>query len=67
MHMPWQSLAELNGAKYLRSHAQVLLDITSIQDSIWFLAQDYLAQVHNLSTNRQIDWKIPESHILMFY
>jgi hypothetical protein len=42
-----------------------------------FLAQDYLAHVHNLSTNRQVNWKIPEqvsrggksdiSHILMFY
>ena len=44
---------------------------------MWFLAQDYLAHVHNLSANRQINWKIPEqvtrggtpdiSHILMFY
>ena len=44
---------------------------------MWFLAQNYLAQVHNLSANRQINWKIPEqvsrggtpdiSHILMFY
>jgi hypothetical protein len=45
--------------------------------SMWFLAQDNLGYVHNLSTNRQIDWKISEqvsnggapgiSHILTFY
>jgi hypothetical protein len=25
-HSPWQNPAELNGVKYLKSHAQVLLD-----------------------------------------
>ena len=40
---------------------------------MWFLVQDYLAHIHNLSANRQNNWKIPEqgtadiSHILMFY
>jgi hypothetical protein len=65
--------------KYLKSHAQVLLDRTGGTDNLWFLAQDYLAHVHNLSANRQLNWKIPEqvsrggggtpdiSHILMIY
>ena len=76
-HSPWQNPAELNGVKYLKSHAQVLLDRTGAPDTMWFLAQDYLAHIHNLSANRQINWKIPEqvsrggtpdiSHILMFY
>jgi hypothetical protein len=45
---------------------------------MWFLGQDYLVHIHNLSAYRQINWKIPEqvsrgmgapdiSHILMFY
>jgi hypothetical protein len=76
-HSPWQCPAELNGVKYLKSHAQVLLDRTGVSDNLWFLAQDYLSHVHNLSANRQLNWKIPEqvsmgetpdiSHILMFY
>jgi hypothetical protein len=63
--------------KYLKSHAQVLLDMTGVPDNLWFLAQDYLSYVHNLSANRQLNWKIPEqvsrggtpdiSHILIFY
>ena len=59
-HSPWQNPAELNSVKYLKSHAQVLLDRTGAPDSMWLLAQDYLAHVHNLSASRQIDWKIPE-------
>jgi hypothetical protein len=76
-HSPWQNPAELNGVKYLKSHAQVFLDRKGALDNLWFLAQDYLSHVHNLSANRQLNWKIPEqvsrggtpdiSHILMFY
>jgi hypothetical protein len=73
-HSPWQNPAELNGVKYLKSHDQVLLDRTGSPDNLWFLAH-----VHNLSENLQLNWKIPEqvsmkgrgspdiSHILMFY
>jgi hypothetical protein len=67
----------LNAVKYLKSHAQVLLDSSGTPDNLWFLAQDFLSHVHNLSANRQINWKIQEqvsrggtpdiSHILMFY
>jgi hypothetical protein len=59
-HSPWQNPAELNGVKYLKSHAQVLLDRTGAPDCPWFLAQDYLAHVHSLFPNRQLNWKIPE-------
>jgi hypothetical protein len=34
---PWQNPAELNGVKYLKSHAQVLLDRTGAADNLWFL------------------------------
>jgi hypothetical protein len=67
----------LNGVHYSKSHAQVLLDRTGVPENLWLLAQDYLEHVHNLSENRQLNWKIREqvsrggisdiSHILMFY
>jgi hypothetical protein len=78
-HSPWQKLAELNGVEYLKPHAQVLLDRIGTPDNLCFLAHDYLAHVHNLSSNRQLNWKIPEqvsrgrngmpdlSHLLMLY
>jgi hypothetical protein len=59
-HSPWQNRAELNGVNFLKSHAQVPLDRTDSPDNLWFLAQDYLSNVHNLSANRQLNWKIPE-------
>jgi hypothetical protein len=34
--------------------------MTDIPDNLRFLAQDYLAHVHNLSANRQLNFKIPE-------
>jgi hypothetical protein len=51
-HSPWQKPAELNGVKYLKSHAQVLLDRTGAPDNLWFLSQNHLVNVHNLSENR---------------
>jgi hypothetical protein len=54
-HSPWQNSAELNCVKYLKSYAQVLLDRTGAPDILWFLAQDYLAHVHNLSAYRQLN------------
>jgi hypothetical protein len=57
-HSPWQNPAELNGGKYLKSHVQVLLDRTGTPDNLWFLAQEYLAHVHNLRENNQLNWKI---------
>jgi hypothetical protein len=59
-HSQWQIPAELNGVKYLKSHAKVLLDRTGAPNSAWFLAQDYLAHVYNVSANCQLNWKIPE-------
>jgi hypothetical protein len=59
-HSPWQNSTELNGVMYLKSHAQVLLDRIGAPDNLRFLAQDYLAHVHDLSANCQLNWKIPE-------
>jgi hypothetical protein len=54
-HSPWQNPAGLIGVKYLKSHAEVLLDRTGAPDSMWFLVQDSLVHIYNLSANRQID------------
>jgi hypothetical protein len=32
-HSPWQNPAELNGVKYLKSHAQVLLYFTQLENT----------------------------------
>jgi hypothetical protein len=52
--------AELNGVKYLKSHAQVLLNRTGAPDDQWFQAQDCLSHIHNIIAYCQLKWKIPE-------
>jgi hypothetical protein len=59
-HSPWRNPDELNGVNYLKSHAQVLLYRIGAPANLSFLAQDYLTHAHNLSANRQLNWKIPE-------
>jgi hypothetical protein len=54
-HSPWKTPAKLNGVKYLKSLAQVLLDRTGAPDNLWLLAQDYLSHVHNLNANLQLN------------
>jgi hypothetical protein len=44
----------------LKSHSQLLLDRTGASNYLSFLAQDFLSHVHNLSANRQLNWKISE-------
>jgi hypothetical protein len=48
-HRPWQNPPELIGVKVLKSHSQVLSDITDVPYSMWILAQDYLEHAHSLS------------------
>jgi hypothetical protein len=77
MHSPSKNPAELNSIQFSKSHDQVLLDRTGTPDNLWFLAQDYLAHAHNLSTNLYFNWKYQNryqrggtpdiSHIIMFY
>jgi hypothetical protein len=54
-HNPRQNPAELNGVKYSKSHAQVFLDRIGALGNLWFLTKDYLAHVHNLSANCQLN------------
>jgi hypothetical protein len=42
-HIPVKDPSDLNGVKYLNSHAQVL-DITGVLYYLWFLAQDYTSR-----------------------
>jgi hypothetical protein len=55
LHKPQQNPAELNGVKFLKSHAEVFLDRTGAPDNLWFLAEDYLVHNHYLCENRQLN------------
>jgi hypothetical protein len=59
-HSPLQIPEEFYGVKYLKSHAQVLIDRTGAPNSLMFLTLDYLKCVQNLSANLQINRIISE-------
>ena len=59
-HSPWQNPAELNGVKVLKQQAQVLMDRANAPPETWFLAQQYLADVHNVCSHPLLQWKAPE-------
>ena len=62
--------------KFLKSHAQVLLDHTGAPPNLWFLAQQYLVDVYMVTSQPQLKWQTPTqvsrgdtldiSHILVF-
>jgi hypothetical protein len=56
-HSPWQKPAEFNSVKYSKSHAEVRLDRAGATDKIWFIGQYYLAHLHKLSVDLQLNWK----------
>ena len=59
-HSPWQNPAELNGVKVLKQQAQVLMDRTNAPPETWFLAQQYLADVHNVCAHPLLQWNTPD-------
>ena len=76
-HHPQQNPAEVGGVKYLKEHAEVLMNRTNSPENTWFLCHQYLTQLHNLCANPSINYQIPLqlargdtpdiSHLLLFY
>ena len=50
-------MTEINDIVYAN---RVLLDRTGAPDNLCFLTQDYMAHVHNLSANLQLNWNMPK-------
>jgi hypothetical protein len=55
-----QRASSWNASSFSFQDSQVLLDRIGAPDNLWFLAQHYLVNVHDLCANRQLNWKIPE-------
>ena len=48
---PQQNPVESNAIRYLKGQVQVLLDITGAPDSLWYMATQYVAAIHNICSN----------------
>ena len=58
-HSPWQNPAETNGVRFLKPHAQVLMDRAGTPASLWFLAHRYVADVYNVTSHELLKWQTP--------
>ena len=48
---PQQNPVESSAIRYLKSHVQLLLDNTGAPDSAWYLAVQYVADIHNICSD----------------
>jgi hypothetical protein len=48
---PQQNPVESNAIRYLKGQVQILLDITGAPDSLWYMATQYVAAIHNICTD----------------
>jgi len=55
---PQQNPVETSAIRYLKSQVQVLLDTTGAPDSAWFLAVQYVADVHNICSDNNLPDKM---------
>ena len=54
-----QNPVELNAIKWLKQHAQILMDRVNAPPDVWLQACIYLADIHNISANDGINDDIP--------
>src|SRR5687768_6357312 len=55
---PQQNPVETSAIRYLKSQVQFLLDTTGAPDSAWFLAVQYVADVHNICSDNNLPDKM---------
>ena len=58
-HHPHQNPAEWGAIKFLKSKMKMLMNKSGSPDNTWFLCQDYISEVHNVSANPNNNYKIP--------
>ena len=66
-HHPHQNTVELCSVKYVKNHAQVLMDRVRAPENLWLLAQEYICDVHNLCADPNKNWKIPSQVVFWGY
>ncbi len=51
---PQQNLVESSAIRYLKGQTHVLLDMTGAPDSLWFMALQYTADIHNICADTNL-------------
>jgi len=56
---PQQNPAKMRAIKFLKSNSKILRQRTGAPPEAWLLACQYLSDVHNVTSDKTIDWKTP--------
>jgi len=56
---PQQNPAEMRAIRWLKENNRVLRERTGASDFTWLLACEYLANVHNITSDETLHWKTP--------
>ena len=54
-HSPWQNPAEGGGVRFLKSHAEVLMNRSGCPDYLWFACHEYICAVHECCANEHLN------------
>jgi hypothetical protein len=55
---PQQNPVETSAIRYLKGQVHTLLDITGAPDSLWYMAAQYIADIHNICSDSSLPYGI---------
>ena len=58
-YSPWQNPAEGGGVRFLKSHAEVLMNRSGCPDYLWYACHEYICAVHECCANEHLNWETP--------
>ena len=53
-HHPQQNPVESSAIRYLRNQVMIVLDQTGAPDSLWYMAAQYIADIHNICSDKNL-------------
>ena len=54
-YSPWQNPAEEGGVRFLKAHAEVLMNRSGCPDYLWYACHEYICAVHECCANEHIN------------
>jgi hypothetical protein len=56
---PWQNPVESRSIRWLKGTSQVLMDRQGAPNIAWLQAMEYMADIHNHTSNKSLGWITP--------
>jgi hypothetical protein len=60
-HNQQQNPVKLRAVRWLKEASKVIMKRTGAPDHVWLQAMEYLAYIHNITSDETLEWKTPRS------